>query len=139
MARRHPYLTEGALFATLGELARFPGGAEVVFDYANPPNEIKEGALRDFHREMAERVAASGEPFRCYLDTPDCTPAPATGFAESRTSTTRRLFRAIYRTWRSLRGPGRADTLSGWGRANGRPVTSQPPRSPAAAFHIRLC
>ncbi|HEY1862303.1 MAG TPA: SAM-dependent methyltransferase [Roseiarcus sp.] len=63
-----PYLTEEAVFATLGELARLPGGAEVVFDYANPPDAINEGNARNFHREMAERVAASGEPFRCYLD-----------------------------------------------------------------------
>jgi hypothetical protein len=39
-----------------------------VFDYANPPHVVEEGTTRDFHREMAERVAASGEPFRCYLD-----------------------------------------------------------------------
>jgi methyltransferase (TIGR00027 family) len=63
-----PYLTEEAVFATLGELASWPGGAEVVFDYANPPHAIEEGAARDLHREMAERVAASGEPFRCYFD-----------------------------------------------------------------------
>jgi methyltransferase (TIGR00027 family) len=63
-----PYLTEDAVFATLGELARLPGGAEVVFDYANPPHAIEEAATRDFHREMAERVAASGEPFRCCFD-----------------------------------------------------------------------
>ncbi len=62
-----PYLTQEAVYATLGELARFPGGAEVVFDYANPPHAI-EGLARDFHREMAERVAASGEPFRGYFD-----------------------------------------------------------------------
>ena len=66
-----PYLTEEAVFATLGELARFPGGAEVVFDYANPPHAIEEEAARDFHRELAERVAASGEPFRCYFDSAD--------------------------------------------------------------------
>jgi methyltransferase (TIGR00027 family) len=64
-----PYLREDAVYATLGELARFPGGAEVVFDYANPPHAIEEARARDFHDEMAERVAASGEPFRCYLDT----------------------------------------------------------------------
>ena len=64
-----PYLTEEAVYATLGELARFPGGAEVVFDYANPPHAIEEAQVRDFHHAMAERVAASGEPFRCYLDT----------------------------------------------------------------------
>ncbi|HEX9169686.1 MAG TPA: SAM-dependent methyltransferase, partial [Roseiarcus sp.] len=64
-----PYLTEDAVYATLAELARLPGGAEVVFDYGNPPDRITETATRNFHREMAERVAASGEPFRCYLDT----------------------------------------------------------------------
>ena len=64
-----PYLTEEAVFGTLGELARFPGGAEVVFDYANPPDAIEEARVRVFHDEMAARVAESGEPFRCYLDT----------------------------------------------------------------------
>jgi O-methyltransferase involved in polyketide biosynthesis len=64
-----PYLTEEAVFATLSELARLPGGAEMVFDYANPPDAISEATTRNFHREMAERVAASDEPFRCYLDT----------------------------------------------------------------------
>jgi methyltransferase (TIGR00027 family) len=63
-----PYLTEDAVFATLGDLARLPGGAEVVFDYANPPHAIEDAATRNFHREMNERVAASGEPFRCYFN-----------------------------------------------------------------------
>jgi methyltransferase (TIGR00027 family) len=63
-----PYLTEEAVFATLGELARWPGGTEVVFDYTNPPEAVDEPNARNVHREMAERVAASGEPFRCYLD-----------------------------------------------------------------------
>jgi len=63
-----PYLTEEAVFATLGELARWPGGTEVVFDYTNPPEAVDEPNARNFHREMAERVAASGEPFRCYFD-----------------------------------------------------------------------
>jgi methyltransferase (TIGR00027 family) len=66
-----PYLTEEAVFTTLGALARLPGGAEVVFDYANPPDGIAEGSARNFHREMAERVAARGEPFQCYLDSAD--------------------------------------------------------------------
>jgi methyltransferase (TIGR00027 family) len=64
-----PYLTKDAVYATLGELARFPGGAEVVFDYANPPHAIEEAQAREFHHAMAERVAASGEPFLCHLDT----------------------------------------------------------------------
>ena len=63
-----PYLTEEAVFATLGELASWPGGAEVVFDYANPPDRVTDAAARAHHEQMAERVAASGEPFRCYFD-----------------------------------------------------------------------
>ncbi len=65
-----PYLSEDAVYATLGELARFPGGAEVVFDYANPPQAIEDEVVRGFHKAMADQVAASGEPFRCYLDAP---------------------------------------------------------------------
>ena len=64
-----PYLTREAVFATLAELARWPGGAEVVFDYANPPHTVEASAQRDFHRAMAESVAAHGEPFRGYLET----------------------------------------------------------------------
>ena len=63
-----PYLTEEAVFATLGELASWPGGTEVVFDYTNPPDAIAEATTPNFHREMAERVAASGEPFRGYFN-----------------------------------------------------------------------
>ena len=78
-----PYLTEEAVFATLGELARLPGGAEVVFDYVNPRDAIAEGNARNFHREMAERVAASGEPFRGYFDSGDLhARARELGFAE---------------------------------------------------------
>jgi methyltransferase (TIGR00027 family) len=64
-----PYLTEEGVFATLGELARLPGGVEVVFDYANPPEAIEEPKARHTRDKMAAEVAALGEPFRCYLDT----------------------------------------------------------------------
>ncbi len=64
-----PYLTEEAVFETLGALACFPGGAEVVFDYANPPHNIEDEDVRDYHHAMAAHVAASGEPFRCYFET----------------------------------------------------------------------
>jgi methyltransferase (TIGR00027 family) len=78
-----PYLTEEALFATLGELARFPGGAEAVFDYANPPDRVTDSAARAHHEQMAERVAASGEPFRCYLDSDELhVRARGLGFAD---------------------------------------------------------
>jgi methyltransferase (TIGR00027 family) len=62
------YLTEDAVFATLAELAQLPEGCEVVFDYANPPHKIEEEVTQNFHRAMAERVAASGEPFRCFFE-----------------------------------------------------------------------
>jgi methyltransferase (TIGR00027 family) len=78
-----PYLTEEALFATLGELASWPGGTEVVFDYANPPDRVIDAAARAHHEQMAERVAASGEPFRCYLDSDELhARARALGFSD---------------------------------------------------------
>ena len=64
-----PYLSEDAAYATLGALARFPGGAEIVFDYANPPHAIEDESARDHHHTMAARAAESGEPFRCYFET----------------------------------------------------------------------
>ena len=78
-----PYLTEEAVFATLGELAGWPGGTEVVFDYANPPDRVADAAARAHHEQMAERVAARGEPFRCYFDSADLhARARKLGFAE---------------------------------------------------------
>src|SRR5271166_4909290 len=44
-----PYLTKGAVFATLAELAQLPGGVEVVFDYANPPQTVEDAAVQTFH------------------------------------------------------------------------------------------
>jgi len=64
-----PYLTEAAVFATLGELAGLPGGAEVVFDYVNPPEAIKGARFRAHHEELAARVAAIGEPLQCAFHT----------------------------------------------------------------------
>jgi methyltransferase (TIGR00027 family) len=78
-----PYLTEEALFATLSEVARWPGGAEVVFDYANPLDRVTDAAARAHHEQLAERVAAKGEPFRCYLDSPELhTRAAELGFSD---------------------------------------------------------
>jgi O-methyltransferase involved in polyketide biosynthesis len=78
-----PYLTEEAVYATLGELAYFPGRVEVVFDYVNPPHAFQAGAARDFHRAMAERVAASGEPFRGYFHSDEIhARAGSLGFSE---------------------------------------------------------
>ncbi len=57
-----PYLTEGAIAATLAQIAAHPGGAEVVFDYSEPRDAI-DPELRALHEERAARVAALGEPF----------------------------------------------------------------------------
>ncbi len=58
-----PYLSEEAVFATLGFIAGLPGGAEVVFDYTNPPETIADPARRAHHEALAARVAAAGMKF----------------------------------------------------------------------------
>ena len=64
-----PYLTDEAVFATLGFIAALPGGGEVVFDYANPPEAVVDPARRAALEALAARVAAAGEVFRSYFDT----------------------------------------------------------------------
>ena len=64
-----PYLTLDAVEATLRFIAARPGGADVVFDYANPPDAIEAAPMRQFHEEVGARVAAVGEPFRSHFDT----------------------------------------------------------------------
>ena len=59
-----PYLDPETIFATLGEVASLQGGAEIVFDYVNPPEAIESPAARAAHERLAERVAAAGEPIR---------------------------------------------------------------------------
>jgi methyltransferase (TIGR00027 family) len=63
-----PYLTEAAIFSTLGYMAQLPGGAEVVFDYVNPAASIAP-AGRAAHQALAERVAGFGERIQSYFDT----------------------------------------------------------------------
>ncbi|NOJ42364.1 class I SAM-dependent methyltransferase [Bradyrhizobium australiense] len=79
-----PYLTEPAIFSTLGYLAQLQGGAEVVFDYVNPAASIAP-AGRAAHQALAERVAAIGERIQSYFDTaPLCERMRATGFRQIR-------------------------------------------------------
>jgi methyltransferase (TIGR00027 family) len=79
-----PYLTEPAILSTLAFIAALPGGAEVVFDYANPPASIASGGLAA-HRALAERVAAAGESFQSYFETELlCSKLAALGFRSSR-------------------------------------------------------
>src|SRR5947209_8142661 len=63
-----PYLTEDAIFSTLGFIAGLPGGAHVVFDYVNPPDTMTERGRRAMHEALIARVAAIGEQLRNHFD-----------------------------------------------------------------------
>ena len=79
-----PYLTEQAIFSTLGYMAQLQGGAEVVFDYVNPAASIAP-AGRAAHQALVERVAAAGERFQSYFDTASlCAKMSAAGFRHVR-------------------------------------------------------
>jgi methyltransferase (TIGR00027 family) len=56
------YLTPEVVTATLSQIGALPGGAEVVFDYSDPPSTLAPDA-QALHRRRADRVAAIGEPF----------------------------------------------------------------------------
>lgn len=60
-----PYLTEEAVFSTLAFIAALPGGAQVVFDYGNPPGKVPAAAMESLER----RVAAVGEHLRSRFET----------------------------------------------------------------------
>jgi methyltransferase (TIGR00027 family) len=63
-----PYLTDEAIFSTLGFIAGLPGGAHVVFDYVNPPDTMTEPGRRAMHEALVARVAAVGEELRSHFD-----------------------------------------------------------------------
>ena len=62
-----PYLTRAAVDQTLALVSTVPG-ATLVFDYANPPDQLPEGS-RAAHTRRAQRVSALGEPWLTYFDT----------------------------------------------------------------------
>jgi len=64
-----PYLTPEAVRATLAAIGSLPGGAEVAFDYADPPAALSDEA-RAAHQARSERVAALGEPWLSYFEPP---------------------------------------------------------------------
>ena len=66
-----PYLTPEAVETTLRYVASVRGGADIVFDYSNPPASIDSPGHRLFHERMAARVAELGEAFRSHFTTPD--------------------------------------------------------------------
>jgi methyltransferase (TIGR00027 family) len=61
-----PYLTKEAITGTLRQIASHPGGAEVVFDYSEPREDI-DPALQAYSAERAARVSAIGEPFLSFI------------------------------------------------------------------------
>ena len=55
--------------ATLGWIAGLPGGAEVMFDYANPIESVESGPRRAAIEALARAVQAAGEPLRTFFST----------------------------------------------------------------------
>ncbi len=77
-----PYLSEEATWSTLRFIASLPGGAQVVFDYSDPPESLSPEA-RAYHDERAERVAALGEAWVNYFEAEKLNPRlRALGFDE---------------------------------------------------------
>ena len=62
-----PYLTSEAVWSTLGFIANLPNGANVVFDYADPPDSLPPEA-RARHEHAAAHVAELGEPWVNYFE-----------------------------------------------------------------------
>ncbi len=62
-----PYLTEDAVWSTLGFVAAVPGGAHVVFDYSDPPDSFSAEARIAYDRRAA-RVEALGEKWLSHFD-----------------------------------------------------------------------
>lgn len=62
-----PYLTEEAIWSTLGFIASLPNGVHVVFDYADPPESLTP-EMREFHDRGAAHVADLGEEWRTYFE-----------------------------------------------------------------------
>jgi methyltransferase (TIGR00027 family) len=62
-----PYLTRDAIWLTLGFIANLPNGAEVVFDYSDPPVTFAP-EQRVSHERRASRVAEVGEAWVSYFE-----------------------------------------------------------------------
>jgi methyltransferase (TIGR00027 family) len=62
-----PYLTEDAMWSTLAFIASLPSGADVVFDYSDPPHTLS-AEVRAYHDRRAARVEAIGESWVSYFE-----------------------------------------------------------------------
>jgi methyltransferase (TIGR00027 family) len=77
------YLTEEAVFQTLGYIAALPSPSEVVFDFNITPEHMSEWS-RKAVEALSQRVAALGEPFRSAFDPQDLVRRlHAAGFSEA--------------------------------------------------------
>jgi methyltransferase (TIGR00027 family) len=65
-----PYLTLDAVTATLRAIASVPGG-EVVFDYTNPVDQLRDDVAAGDRAALVARTADVGEPLSAGLDTAD--------------------------------------------------------------------
>lgn len=61
-----PYLTLDAFRSTLETIARVGAGSGVAFDYGFPPETLT-AKRREIFDRLAERVAATGEPFQLFF------------------------------------------------------------------------
>jgi methyltransferase (TIGR00027 family) len=62
-----PYLSEAAVWSTLGFIANLSKCAHVVFDYSDPPASLS-WKMRVSHERRAARVAGLGEPWVNYFE-----------------------------------------------------------------------
>jgi methyltransferase (TIGR00027 family) len=77
-----PYLPEESTWSILGFVASLHGGAQILFDYANPPASLPP-ASRRAHERRAAHVAELGEPWLTYFETDDLhAKLTALGFTE---------------------------------------------------------
>jgi O-methyltransferase involved in polyketide biosynthesis len=77
-----PYLTEEAVWSTLGFIANLSNGAHVVFDYSDPPDSLPM-EWRAGHEKRAAHVAELGEAWLTYLEADDLrAKLMALGFSE---------------------------------------------------------
>ncbi len=77
-----PYLTEEAVWSTLGFIASLRNGAHAVFDYSDPPDTFSE-ETRISHERRAAHVAELGEAWLSYFGADDLrTKLMTLGFSE---------------------------------------------------------
>lgn len=62
-----PYLPREAIWSTLTFIGGLPGGAQVVFDYGDPPETLAP-ETRSAHEQFAHRVAELGEPWVSFFE-----------------------------------------------------------------------